>query len=300
MGADEYYPEVEYINAEGATVSLVNGHLRDIFEVSGRSGTEAPDISATSVTYADGSSRIVSAKLQPRTVTLQMVLKGANRQAADTRFHNLISKLIQTGSRDEWGKLIFTRSDGKRVYLSALYTGGANIVNKYRRFKVFTLEFSAGDPYFYNVDETEVTASSSAGGTFLGDDVFLGAWTMKSGAATSLEVYNNGEACYPVVQIAGPAAVIEFTNKLTGKVLALAADFVLKAGEVLTVNCRPGERKITLRSGGEESDVTYLLATTSSLNWKLEKGHNSVGIAYTSGTSATDYRLYFRERYWSA
>ncbi len=300
MGADEYYPEVEYINAEGATVTLAGESTKDVWEVNGRSGAEVPELSAVSVSYADGSSRIVSAKVEPRTVVLQMAVHGRTQAATDTRFHNLISKLIQTGSRDEWGKLIFTRTDGKRVYLSALYTGGANIADEYRRLKVFTLEFSAGDPYFYNADETEVTASSPAGGTFLGDDVFLGAWTMKSGAATSLEVYNNGEVCYPVVQITGPAAVIEFTNKLTGKALALDADFVLKAGEVLTVNCRPGERKITLRSGGEESDVTYLLATTSSLNWKLEKGHNSIGIAYTSGTSATDYRLYFRERYWSA
>lgn len=298
--ADEYYPSVTYENAEGVEITLVNGRLRDIFEVGGRSGTEAPDLSATSVTYADGSSRIVSAKLQPRTVTLQLVLKGSSRQATDTRFHDMISRLIQTGSRDEWGKLTFTRSDGKRVYLSALYTGGANIVNKYRRFKIFTLEFVAGDPYFYNVGETEVTASSSAGGTFINDGVYLGAWTMRSGAATDLDVYNNGEVCYPVLKIHGPAAVIEFSNKLTGKSLALDPDYVLLADDELTINCRPGERKITLTSGGKESDVTYLLATTSSLNWQIARGHNKISIAYTGGAAQTDYTLYFRERYLSA
>ncbi len=298
--ADEYYPTVTYENAEGVTVTLFDERVRDTFEVGGRSGTEVPELSATSVTYADGSSRIVSAKLQPRTVTLQLVLKGSSRQATDTRFHDLMSRLIQAGSHDEWGKLTFTRSDGKRVYLSALYTGGANVVSKYRRFKVFTLEFTAGDPYFYNVNETEVTASSSAGGTFIGEGVYLGAWTMRSGAATDLDVYNNGEVCYPVLKIHGPAAVIEFSNELTGKTLALDPDYVLLADDELTVNCRPGERKITLASGGKESDVTYLLATTSSLNWQIARGHNKIKIAYTGGDAQTDYALYFRERYLSA
>ena len=297
---DKYYPAVSYVNAEGIEVSIFNERIRDIFEVGGRSGTEAPDLSTESVTYADGSTRIISAKLEPRTVSLQMVLKGADREAADTRFHDLISRLIQTGSRDEWGKLKFTRSDGKQVYLSAIYTGGANVTSKYKRFKVFSLSFSAGDPYFYNITETEVTAKSSEGGTFLNDGIYLGAWTMKSGAATDLEVYNNGEACFPVLKIHGPAAVIEFTNKATGKVLALDPDYVLKQDDELTVNCRPGERKITLTSGGKDTDVTYLLDTGSSLNWKLERGKNSIGIAYTGGASGTDYRLYFRERYLSA
>ena len=298
--ADEYYPTVTYENAEGVTVTLSGERTDDVWEVNGRSGAEVPELSATSVTYADGSSRIVSAKMEPRTVTLQMALKGANQQNTDTRFHDLMSRLIQTGSRDEWGKLTFTRTDGKRVYLSALYTGGANIADEYRRLKVFTLEFTAGDPYFYNVDETEVTASSSAGGTFIGEGVYLGAWTMRSGSATDLDVYNNGEVCYPVLKIHGPAAVIEFSNELTGKTLALDPDYVLLADDELTVNCRPGERKITLTSGGKESDVTYLLATTSSLNWQIARGHNKIKIGYTAGAAQTDYALYFRERYLSA
>ena len=298
--ANEYYPNVSYENAEGVTVTLSGERTTDVWEMNGRSGAEVPELSPTSITYADGSQRVVSAKLNPRTVTLQMVVRGASQEATDTRFHDLMSRLIQTGSRDEWGKLIFTRSDGKQVYLSALYTGGANVADQYRRLKVFTLEFSAGDPYFYNINETEVTASSGEGGTFLNDGIYLGAWTMKSGAATDLEVYNNGEACFPVLKIHGPAAVIEFTNKATGKTLALDPDYVLLADDELTVNCRPGERKITLTSGGKDTDVTYLLDTGSSLNWKLERGKNSIAIAYTGGASGTDYRLYFRERYLSA
>ncbi len=296
----DIYPEVLYENADGVTVTLSGRTTEDLWEVNGRSGAEVPDLETVAVTYADGSEKTVSARLSPRTVTLQMALKGGTQTAADTRFHELMSKLIQTGSRDDWGKLRLTRSDGKRVYLSALYTGGANVADQYRRLKVFSLEFYAGDPYFYNEADTVVDPSSGSGGTFIADGIYLGEWTMRSGAATDLDVYNNGETCFPVLKIHGPAAVIEFTNELTGKTLALDPDYILLADDELTINCRPGERKITLTSGGEESDATYLLATTSSLNWPLARGHNRIAIGYTSGTSSTKYALYFRERYLSA
>lgn len=296
----DIYPEVLYENADGVTVTLSGRTTEDLWELGERSGAEVPEVTVSSVTYADGTSRVVSAKLEPRTVTLQMILKGTNRRETDTRFHELMSEIIQTGSRDGWGKLWLTRSDGKRVYLSALYTGGANVANKYRNFKVFSLEFYAGDPYFYNEIETVVDPSSGSGGTFIANGIYLGEWTMRSGAATDLDVYNNGETCFPVLKIHGPAAVIEFTNELTGKTLALDPDYILLADDELTINCRPGERKITLTSGGEESDATYLLATTSSLNWQIARGHNRIAIGYTSGTSSTKYALYFRERYLSA
>lgn len=294
------YSQVVYITANGDEIILSGNGTRFRWELYGRSGFRAPDLKTESRVYANGISRTLASILQKRVVTLQMVITGPSRAEAAAIYNSLVSRLVQTGARDQWGKLVLTRDDdGSTVYLDCLYTGGMNISEDYPKIFFFSLNFEAGDPYFYDLEETVLEPSRLESLIYLDDTLFLGDWTLLDGL-TSVEIDNTGEQFYPVFEITGPASVIRVTNEATGQTVAMGDDFSLVTGQTLTIDCRENLRGITLTENGEETDITHRLALGSSLVFPLVKGTNTLQFYYTDIDETSSFKIRYRQRYHSA
>lgn len=296
------YPSVSYITADGDEIFLSMKGNRNFWEMYGRFGFGAPGIKTEDREYANGTTRTLAAILQPRECGLQMVVTGNSNRERDAYFFDIISRLVQTGAKDNWGKLKVRRTNGTDVYLNCLYTGGIEAVTEqYWNHHKFTLNFHAGDPYFYDATETVLRSEELASPIRLHTGLFLGSWRLNSGI-TDITIENTGEVLYPVVEVTGPASNIQITNNTTGKTIAIDGSYSLLAGYTIILDCRENHRGITLRnnSTGAESDISNKLALGSSLIWPIVKGTNKLSLYYTGSSNASGYEIHYQRRYLSA
>ena len=109
---------LSYKNARGETAILDDTERRFIWENYGRTGTEAPTLEYTEVTYADGSTEIIAINMQPRECTFMFTVPMDKRKPAlREKFEALKQQLIQTGAREgDWGQLMIRRPDGRELF----------------------------------------------------------------------------------------------------------------------------------------------------------------------------------------
>lgn len=295
----DLYETVSYITAAGDEIILSDPGLDKWWETVGRSGFKAPEVRPESRVYANGASRTLAVLLERRSVSLQMVIRGMTRLEAVSIYQDLVSRLVQVGAQDEWGRLVLRKADGTFVHLNCVYTGGMNISETLPRIFQFSLTFEAGDAYFYDEAETVRAPARLESLIYLSDDLTLGDWELTDGL-TDIEIVNTGEIFYPVFEVTGPASVIRVTNTSTGKTLAMASDFSLLSGETLTIDCRENRRRITLLSSGAETDVSHKLALGSSLIFPILKGTNLLNFYYTDIQDSSAFRTRYQKRYLSA
>lgn len=297
------YDDVSFITAAGEEIWLSSRGLLDHWETLGRSGFEAPELEVKKKSYADGSSRLQSVRVKGgREVTLKMVCVGENKAERDRLFQGLVRSLIQTGGgTDTEGKLVLRRYDGSRVFLKCVYASGMNIAEQYRKFHLFSLKFSAGDPFFYAFDDVSFTLRPERGEDLYFSDALLFADDLYfSGPGTASYTFvNDGVLCFPLVTITGPAANISLRNEATGKTLWMEDGFSLGHGEILEINTREMERGVTLIRGGKREDATFRLALDCSLNWEMVPGENPLTAVFSADTAETGYQISFKKRYYS-
>ena len=294
------YPSISYINSQGEEFILSMKGDRRWWEMYGRFGFGAPAVKTEDREYANGSVRTLAAILQPRECGIQMVVLGDSNKQRDEYFFDMVSHLVQTGSKEDWGKLKIRRSDGTDVYLNCIYSGGVEELQEaYWAFHMFTLNFRAGDPYFYDLNETVLRSEELAQPIRLKTGLFLGKWRLNSGI-TDITIDNTGEILYPVIEVMGPVSNIRITNMATGKTLAMNSAFSLTSGQTLTLDCRENRRGITLTSGGSTSDISNQLALGSSLIWPIVKGTNKLSLYYTASGNTSGYNIRYQKRYLSA
>jgi hypothetical protein len=299
------HDQISFITSNDEEIVLCDyDTTRSIWELWGRTGFEAPPVSFIDEKYADGYVETVAVKIEPREISINMIVYGSSDVTRDKTFHTLINKLIEHGSKNTWGKLKLSRSDGSFVYLNCIYSAGIEaITEQYLRFHKFTLTFHAADPYFYDFDETEFRFTEDVQtGLYFGDNFYLGALTYFIGAAPTAEsIINDGQTTYPTITITGPAKNISITNSLSGKTLAMASSFELAVGEILFIDCRNRSRIIQKTdTSSVVTDVTNSLALGSSLVFPILTGTNDFLFEYTDTTAATTITFSFQKRYMSA
>lgn len=296
------FQSASYITADGDEIILGMKGNRKWFEIYSRHGFGAPEIEIENREYANGAVRTLSAKLKPRECGLQMVAIGKSCRERDSIFFDMVSRLIQVGSKEEWGKLKVRRTDGIDVYLNCLYTGGMDeAIEGYKKFYRFPLEFFAGDAYFYDDKETVIRSEELATPIRLHDGLFLGKWRLNSGI-TDITIENTGEVLYPIIEVTGPATNIRITNNTTGKTIAIDPSYSLLSGYSIILDCRENHRGITLRndSTGSTADISNKLALGSSLIWPFIKGTNRLSLYYTGSANSSGYEIHYQKRYLSA
>jgi len=295
---------ISFINSKNEEISLCNYETtKDLIELWGRTGFEAPLVTYIDEESADGHIATIGVKINARDVSINMVVVGGSEAQRDSVFHNLINKIFEYGTGSVWGKLKLSRSDGSFVYLNCIYAGGIDeIVEQYTKFHKFVLRFHASDPFFYDEDFTEfIFSDTEQHGLYLGD-VYFGDIYLQGGANTAvLNINNTGQVCYPVITIVGPAKTISLYNVTTGKTLAMDSAFELADEEVLTIDCRDRLRSIILAQYGQgDEDITSSMALGSTLVFPINPGLNVIEITYTDTTANTSVNFAFQKRYLSA
>lgn len=298
---DGVYPYMSYITADGDEVILSSESISKYFEFGGRTGFDAPSVQPVNRKYADGSTETLAIQMEPRSLGVTLVVVGKNAIERDAIIRDMASRLIQLGSRKEWGKLKCRRRDGKYVVIDCVYVGGLDgIQRRIPRLEAVTLEFQSGNGYFYDAEENVLTTETLVTLVYLSDDLYLSDSFYLSDGITDIHIDNDGELFYPVVDVFGPASVIRMTNSATGETLALNEDFSLLANQRLTIDCREHSRKITLLDAdGTVTDVTEQLGLGSSLIWAMKKGENVISVYYADSNEDSFVRVRYQRRYLS-
>lgn len=167
-------------------------------------------------------------------------------------------------------------------------------------------QFTAYDPTWY--DPTSVLwaySVSGSAGTFhwepggLGFDV---GWdgSVADGTPASF-TYPGTWRAYPVITLIGPLTTPIITNHTTGLVLEFDAVYTIDAGETVTIDLAQGYKTVTHSVDGNIADA---LTDDSDLGtWHIAEhpyavnGVNSVGVAFTGGSSASRVYIRFHTRY---
>lgn len=302
MPQAEPYPYLSYITAAGDEVILSQQSYKKWWECYGREGFAAPPLDYVTRQYADGMTDTLAVIMKPRDLAIQMVINGESCQERDAILADMASRLIQLGSKKNWGKLKVMRTDGSFVFIDCVYIGGMDeIIQELPYVQQFTLNFFAGNGYFYDANETLLATQNMADLIYLDDDLYLSDDLYLTDGVAAMLVNNTGEPFFPCVDIFGPASVIKVVNNTTGLTMAIDSTFDLLANQKLTFNCREHERSIIFTdTDNTTTDVTEMLQLGSTLVWPIEKGQNSITIYYTNSSEATFARIRYHQRYFSA
>lgn len=139
---------IYFVNSQGKRAVISSERNKSYWEIGSRSGFAAPDVKLFTEQMASGTVKYFGKALKPRTGSLNMICKGKSSAERDRIFGDMLNVLLDVEGTKE-GRLYLRRSDGAMVYLKCVYSGGMNIVDEYKKFRKFTLEFYAADPTYY-------------------------------------------------------------------------------------------------------------------------------------------------------
>jgi hypothetical protein len=252
------------------------------WELIGRSGFSAPEVELITQKYINGQEKIVGRIIKPRTVSINMVVTGATTAQRDALFFDMVEKLINVGG-GEIGKLWITRSDGSVVYLNCAYSSGLKVVEQYRKFHLFTLEFYAEDPYFYSQDivqDVELVESSEP--ITLSDDLYLNGWkldwAMSGGVNMVMNPYTH--QADPIYRISGVRVNLTIQNSTISKSLQFD-DLDMALGDAIVIDTRERQRSAYIEHpDGSVTDILgNLLWSNMDLSLPLAPGNNYLSVS---------------------
>lgn len=296
----DVYESITYKNASGKIVHIADKNNSKWLDIGRREGFEAPEIELFTQKYVNGATKIIGRVMEPRTIKIRLILIGKSTAERDALFHALVRDLIDIDGGEK-GEMTIKRSDGTEVTLYCSYVSGLNVVDEYRRFHRFTLEFMAGDPYFYGESMSQHIGTIGSDLVKLADDLYLGTWYLGIGNIEGKGVVRNplDVPTDPIIRIPGQRFRITITNKTTGQSLSLT-DLGMRIGESLVIDTRPSQKEAYI----EAVDGT-LRSVSQCLDWsnvnmelKLIPGDNL--IEWTSYGEEETMTMSIRERYLSA
>ena len=297
------YESLIFVNASGETVELSTPDTTKWWELRGRSGFTAPEIEIISQKYANGVTKILKRLLTPRTVTVNMVITGATTAERDASFFAMISKLMDIDGGNT-GKLYAKRSDGTDVYLNCAYSSGLSIVEEYRKFHRFTLEFFAPDPYFYK-DLADTSIEVHEGNYLTLSDTLMVGYYHKIGEFTSKGsgvIDNPGtENLQPVIRLSGVSGSITITNADSGYSIIIS-NLYMTAGQTLVIDTRDDSKNIYIENpdGSTVQAGQYLSWNNSNYDFPIIPGENHISYIGSSGSVVEQLEFSMSQRFLSA
>lgn len=231
-------------------------------------------------------------QVQPATVTLPLLVRGATEAALDAARRALLDALDPERGL---GTLRHTANDGALRDLFCRCVGGLqgdeSESGRGPGWWLATLSLLADDPFWYDTNYTQLSfAAGSPVGIF--DQPMLPIKLSSSGISSAFTVENDGQApAWPLWTLQGPGSAITLTNTTTGDVLALSV--ALSAGQSVTIDTSPGKKTVVREDGSKHFEY---VSATSTL-WPLVRGVNAIQLAVTGATSATLLTLQYKQRY---
>lgn len=139
---------IYFVNSQGEKTILSSPFSKNYWEMSGRYGFSSPKIEILTTKFASGKTIYDGKYVLPRTCGMKMICKGANSAERDKIFYNMLDVLIDAYGTGE-GRLYIKKTDGTMIYLNCVFSSGMDPIKEYEKFKLFTVEFYAVDPWFY-------------------------------------------------------------------------------------------------------------------------------------------------------
>ena len=147
---------VYFVNSQGKKAVLSSPANRNYWELRGRTGFTAPKLDLFYERFASGKTVYFGKALQPRNPTMKMVCVGRDSAERDRLFFEMVDTLMDVNENDE-GRLYLKRYDGTLVYLNCVYASGLDVTEQYKKLHMFTLEFFAADPLYYQAADPTKT-----------------------------------------------------------------------------------------------------------------------------------------------
>lgn len=160
--------------------------------------------------------------------------------------------------------------------------------DQYQRTGLAVVEMFASDRWWYDASDTALSfALGSSPATFFP----LFPLRLSSSQVLASTTVNNGgdTVAWPVWTVTGPGSGLTIRNLTTGQQLTVAA--ALTAGEVLTVDTRPGAKSVI------KGTATNLFGSLTGSLFPLAKGSNTIEISLVGATAASSVGLRYRRRW---
>jgi hypothetical protein len=276
-----------WVDPNGIETALWGGPPFDALV--GRQGAFMPefDLLMDDVPLQAGS-RLRTVKTRARQVDVPLLIRGTSASNLRSVLRSLL--LTLDPNRGD-GRLRVTGPDGTARELWCRYAGGllgqevAGAAPGHELRAVLT--FQAADPFWYAASLTTSAYTLTAGGGFF---PFFPLVVSATSIFTTVSVDNTGDVeTWPIWSIRGPGSDIYLRNVTTGEYLAIVT--TLGAGDILTIDTRPGYKTVELNGVN-----AFDLITPSSALWALPRGVTSVWIeiAGTTAASACTVNYYLR------
>lgn len=296
------FESLVFENASGETVQLSTPETLKWWELRGRAGFTAPEMDIITQKYANGVTRILKRMLKPRTVTVNMVITGQTTEERDMFFFEMVSALMDVDGGST-GKLYVRRSDGLVLYLPCTYSSGLSIVEEYRKFHRFTLEFFAPDPYFYkDLEETTIPVHEGNYLT-LSDTILFGTRRIGDFISEGSGVINNPstENLQPVIRLEGVNGGLSIMNTDSGKSLVLAG-LAMTSGQVLVIDTRDDSKNVYIENpdGTTQQAGQYVVYDNTEYEFPIVPGINRISYVGSYGSVIQKLDFSMSQRYLSA
>ena len=297
------FESLRFMNGSGEEIVLSDPTTTKWWELRGRPGFTAPEIEIISQKYANGVTKILRRLLTPRSVSMNMVITGDTTEERDASFFAMISKLMDVNGGNT-GKLYARRSDGVEVYLNCAYSSGLSIVEEYRKFHRFTLEFYAPDPYFYK-DLEDTTIEVHEGSFLTLSDTLMFGYYHKIGEFISegsgVIMNTSGEYLQPVIRLQGVRGSITITNADSGYSIVISG-LTMTNGQTLVIDTRDDSKNIYIENpdGTTIQAGQYLEWSNTDYEFPIIPGENHISYVGSSGSVVEKLEFSTAQRYLSA
>ena len=284
--------KLDYITPDGQVLPLHNPPSRVVTEITGW-GEPSKQVDTRRGAYQHGET-IIATWLEPREVSCTLRLQTRDRDAYWSMRQRLNNALRHSRTEPLYprpGVLRRTLSNGQVRCLDVVlmeglaYTNpGANTWDEWGIFE--QLKFMAHNPVIYDPQQYLITPLTGFNST---------------PTQTRTVVYTGTWAEYPIMTVTGPTDGFAIRNLTTGHELYYIR--TVKAGEVITIDLRYGEKSLTSNLDGPVTG--YLDMGFSDMGvWSLQpdpvapQGINQIEVqTYFTQTTATKFEMSYYLRY---
>lgn len=195
------------------------------------------------------------------------------------------------------GRIRVTSPVGDQREINCVYAAGLEVEEKTDvsgpLLQKVPVAFAAYDPYWYDVSPiSKVFTLTSVPNFFPIFPIRLTA----SQLVVDDTVLNGGSVeTWPVWTVTGPGGQVKLTNTTTNQTLSLP-NINLTAGQVLTIDTRPGVKTVTLNDG---TNMFGSIDHAVSSLWSLRRGANAIRLEMASINVASSLSVSYYQRYLS-
>ena len=199
------------------------------------------------------------------------------------------------------------RSDGLELYLNCAYSSGLSVVEEYRKFHRFTLEFYASDPYFYGATKEERIYVPITNRLTLNNNLIIGNYHKMgeyTGEGSGTIINLSSTVINPIIRLRNPKGDITISNLTTGKQIVFNnfGDWnLLYYGGYLVIDTRENHKGIFI-----ELDNGDIYTANQYLNWSnvdfyfpIIQGANNITFSVGTGSKTEYVQFDLAERYLS-